>query len=423
MQKLIKLSVIIPVYHAEEYLSRCLDSVLQCDMDAFEVIVVDDASTSECYALVAKYIAVDERVKYIRHELNKGLFEARYTGIEMATGEYLVHLDPDDWVDKKVYTLAYDRAKDTGSDVVLFNVEQCDEEGRRWIEPENVLAQFQAKSGFSILKHIFATGSNEWIWHVSWNKMIKTPTAKRLLPLFKKRKHLIMYEDLLWSVALFLEIGDQNRCASISHKGLNYFRHQNSITKRENSVVLEKKVNDIVDVFSNIKRLLRLFGLYERVKPDYLLTKANVLRMYFSKIPLIYTFKHPVIYFSIRSLVSRYNQKSSRLNMQMAAEKIVAEVLKKDLKEVTIYGTGELGSLLYTRLQEKRVRITVFVLSKCSNHLEYFHNVKVMEVEKAVASGKKCFVIASVGSCLAMKKLLQEYADKYRLDVISIGVC
>jgi len=88
-------SFVIPVFKTEQYLPRCLDSlVAQTDGD-FEAIVVDDCSPGNCREIVAKY---DARFKYLRHEKNLSLLQARFTGLRQATGDYVIPLDSDDYV-------------------------------------------------------------------------------------------------------------------------------------------------------------------------------------------------------------------------------------------------------------------------------------------------------------------------------------
>ena len=89
------MSILIPVYKTERYLPRCLDSlVAQTDGD-FEAIVVDDCSPGNCREIVARY---DSRFRYVRHEKNLSLLQARLTGLRAAQGDYVIPLDSDDYV-------------------------------------------------------------------------------------------------------------------------------------------------------------------------------------------------------------------------------------------------------------------------------------------------------------------------------------
>ena len=89
-------SILIPVYCAEKYLSRCLDSILSQNFQDMEVILVNDASPDNSLQIMREYAAKDPRFKIINHDKNYGRVKARNTGIEAASGEYIVFCDDDD---------------------------------------------------------------------------------------------------------------------------------------------------------------------------------------------------------------------------------------------------------------------------------------------------------------------------------------
>ena len=90
-----RISIIVPVYNAEEYLSRCLDSILEQDMTSYEVILVDDGSTDSSSLICDRYSATDPRFRTI-HKPNGGVSSARNAGLNLAKGEYLMFVDSDD---------------------------------------------------------------------------------------------------------------------------------------------------------------------------------------------------------------------------------------------------------------------------------------------------------------------------------------
>ena len=98
-----KLSIIVPVYNAEKYMEKCLDRLLEQSYKNIEIIIVNDCSQGNCEEIVEKYKNIDSRIKYIKHEKNKGLFQARITGSSIATGEYIAFLDSDDYVSIDYY--------------------------------------------------------------------------------------------------------------------------------------------------------------------------------------------------------------------------------------------------------------------------------------------------------------------------------
>ena len=92
-----EISVIVPVYNVERYLTRCIDSILAQTYQNFELILVDDGSTDGSGTLCDSYMKKDSRIKVI-HKKNGGLSDARNSGIDAAEGEFLSFIDSDDWV-------------------------------------------------------------------------------------------------------------------------------------------------------------------------------------------------------------------------------------------------------------------------------------------------------------------------------------
>ena len=112
-----KVSVIVPVYNAEKFLVRCLDSILGQSLRDIEVICVDDGSPDGSIDILNRYAEQDCRVKVIRQR-NKKQGGARNTGLDAASGEYIGFVDSDDYIDADFYEKLYATASRTGADVV-----------------------------------------------------------------------------------------------------------------------------------------------------------------------------------------------------------------------------------------------------------------------------------------------------------------
>lgn len=93
------ISVIIPVYNAEKYLAKCIESILTQTYEKFELILVDDGAKDNSGKICDEYAAKDERIKVI-HKKNGGVSSARNTGIESAKGEFIAFVDSDDWLEE-----------------------------------------------------------------------------------------------------------------------------------------------------------------------------------------------------------------------------------------------------------------------------------------------------------------------------------
>lgn len=113
-----KVSIIIPVYKVENYISRCIESLQAQTLKELEFIFVDDCGNDNSVAIVQKYSEADARIKIIYNESNLGSGKSRNRGIDAATGEYIAFVDGDDWLDCNFYEVLYERAKGGDYDIV-----------------------------------------------------------------------------------------------------------------------------------------------------------------------------------------------------------------------------------------------------------------------------------------------------------------
>ncbi len=115
-------SVIIPVYRAERYMERCARGLFGQTLDDVEYIFVDDCTPDRSFdvlrSVLDEYPRRQSQVRIIRHDTNRGVAEARTSGMKVAAGEYMTHHDPDDHVPADAYASMYRRAVETGADIV-----------------------------------------------------------------------------------------------------------------------------------------------------------------------------------------------------------------------------------------------------------------------------------------------------------------
>lgn len=112
------ISVIVPVYKVEDYLPRCVDSILCQTYRNIEVILVDDGSPDKCGEICDRYAQNDLRVRVI-HKENGGLSDARNTGIEIASGQYISFIDSDDWVHPEFLETLYQLIRSADADIAV----------------------------------------------------------------------------------------------------------------------------------------------------------------------------------------------------------------------------------------------------------------------------------------------------------------
>ena len=121
-------SVIVPVYNVVKYLPQCLLSVKKQSFSDFEVIIVDDGSTDGCSRVCDEFAEKDDRFRVI-HKKNKGLVSARKTAVEVATGEYVINIDSDDYIDDDMFLIMYKYLVKRPVDVLAFGYRAVDSFG------------------------------------------------------------------------------------------------------------------------------------------------------------------------------------------------------------------------------------------------------------------------------------------------------
>ena len=121
-----KISIIIPVYNADKYLEACLESIINQTMKDIEILCIDDGSTDNSPIILKKFANLDSRIKVLKQN-NLGAAVARNKGIKIASGEYLLFLDADDYFDLRLCDIAYSTIKSVDADVALFGAYKYDE--------------------------------------------------------------------------------------------------------------------------------------------------------------------------------------------------------------------------------------------------------------------------------------------------------
>lgn len=153
-------SVIIPVYNALDSIDKTLTSVINQTYAHLEIIVVNDGSTDDSLGIIKKYATEDSRI-VIFDKQNKGLVQARKSGIDIATGKYIQYLDSDDVLYEDAITLLVNKAEDTQSDIVVAPFLFCYDDGE---VRESVSFDFSELSGTEYLKKVFKREAYWCVW-------------------------------------------------------------------------------------------------------------------------------------------------------------------------------------------------------------------------------------------------------------------
>ena len=129
-----KVTVIIPIYNVEKYVRQAIESAINQTYQNIEIILVDDGSTDSSRTICDEYKLKDNRIKVV-HKKNGGLSDARNAGLENSTGEYLMFLDSDDFLEIDAVENMYKEISQKDADYVIGNYINATEEGQKWEKP------------------------------------------------------------------------------------------------------------------------------------------------------------------------------------------------------------------------------------------------------------------------------------------------
>lgn len=214
-----KISVVIPVYNAEKSLKRCLDSVVNQTYDNWEVIAINDGSSDNSYKILQEYELKDQRFK-ILSQSNHGPGYARNVGIRETTGEYIVFLDSDDYIENLYFQELVECVKKNHSDIVFIDVIQENPNGK--LIKHETMSKYKNKTKDTIIRHQM-TGK------LPWGGCRKAVRAELI-----KRNNITYSEDIVGEEALFSfkALSSANIISFIDKPYYHYINYPNSQSKK-----------------------------------------------------------------------------------------------------------------------------------------------------------------------------------------------
>ena len=147
------LSIIIPIYNADAYLVRCIESILNQSFEDFELILVNDGSSDNSGNICDKYASLDSRIRVI-HKINQGVSAARNDGLNNAHGKYVMFADSDDYVDKDWCKVLYDNICHYPDAMVLCNYSEVKTEGFSKEKVANELFNKEVNKGLNYYQEL-----------------------------------------------------------------------------------------------------------------------------------------------------------------------------------------------------------------------------------------------------------------------------
>lgn len=216
-------SVVVPIYKVEEYIDKCITSILCQTLSDIEIILVDDGSPDKCGQIAEYYANQDPRIKVI-HKDNGGLSSARNAGLGIATGDYIQFVDSDDWIDPTMIEKMYNASKKVASDLVICNYRRVykDQVEEDFLHLEN---EYFNLNDIGLQEYFYSYYFPYVHGHEVTNKLYKREIIIKNDLKFEKNVE-VFSEDLLFNLYFLCHI---NVISSLKDTFYNYLQRGNSI--------------------------------------------------------------------------------------------------------------------------------------------------------------------------------------------------
>lgn len=290
MDKLV--SIIVPVYNVEKYLNVCIESIVNQTYTNLEIILVDDGSKDKSGQLCEKWKSADQRIQVI-HKENAGLGFARNSGLDIATGDYVMYIDSDDYISKNMVQKLLDTAEITGSDTVFCGLVRVMEDGRMIPMP----AYYENKSfkGNEIIDDVLlemvgskpecSNDANLFmsVWHAIYSRKIIEKYSIRF-----PSERIVMCEDIMYHIdylrraSCVTYIKDTLYYYRVNPKSLSQVYDSKRFDRQKNlSIAIQDKLMEFLDKDRFIQRENRrlLGGIRSQILALVASNEKNKLRV------------------------------------------------------------------------------------------------------------------------------------------------
>ena len=250
------LSIIVPVYNAEKYLEKCLDSIINQTFRDYETILIDDGSTDRSGIICDEYAVKDARFKVI-HQKNSGVSSARNTGLDIAQGKYLGFIDSDDVIKNDMFEKMIKVIEENKCDFVICGFDYIDYTGNtiRDIGNKNHMDRLLDKA--DLLQMAFALNQKVFYGSV-WNKLFKADIVKKI----KFDETISLFEDWFWMINVYTSSSSARVLKEVCYHYSTDETNSQSKTKNGNiiynSLYKETRIVRLIDGSNSIRSIAQI---------------------------------------------------------------------------------------------------------------------------------------------------------------------
>ena len=380
-----KISVIVPVYNVENYLKESIESVINQTYKSLEIIIVDDGSTDNSGKICDEYVSKDSRIKVV-HQENKGLSGARNTGLEIATGKYIMFLDSDDTFTIDACEKLYNYIEKTNADYVIGNYINMDEDGTIWEKPvfdPNKYVEF--KLSIEDYTHSFYT-MNSGVWNKIFRKSFLDELQVRFVErvpaedaifttyCFIKSKNVYYIPEIVYNYRLRYSDSISTSCSKDYFLGIN---------KAYRIIYNNFKENNHLDFYRFFYAKSMNYILYKFIDSDKLTNEERIdvldkMKWFYE---LSNTLKIPTILKSVQYIIESISEKDYEQTLKYCEIlNQVRKMLPKELKEKM----SKPSANTYKKIEENVVNIEI--LEKKEKLLKEMENskIKILGIEDSI---------------------------------------
>ena len=396
-----KISVIIPVYNVEKYLSECLESILNQTFQDFEIICVDDGSTDRSLDILQEYKRKDDRF-VILQQRHAGAGAARNHGIKLAEGKYIQFLDSDDYFEPTLFEEMYNHAEKFDSDLTVCSSRKVDDEGNI---TETGSPNFPINIDKVPMEQVFSRQDFKdeifcLLIPVVWNKLIRKS--------FLEENHLefpqlSIYEDIAFMHSV---VACANKIVAFNKELINYrFNRPGSLVSTRSYHTI-----DAVKSCMCLKQFLEFRGLYSELKTAYKKAVINHIR---AEISYCNEDEYKKFLTDFKNLLPN---DWTKYQSALRKDYITPEYLRHFIgnKKVMLWGGSLFIKQVLEKEQEKNLNILGIIDRNEASWGKNFCNYKIFSPE-ALYDLKPDGVILTVLSNneSIYESLKQEFAEKY----------
>ena len=252
----IKISIIIPIYNAEKYLNKCINSIIIQSLKEIEIICVNDGSTDNSLNILEDFKKKDKRIRIINQN-NSGASKARNIAIKNAKGKYCLNIDSDDWIEQEYLKDIYERAERDNLDILITNIIFDYSKNKITINDLN-LDDTIIITGKEYIKKFFYENKMGF----SWNKLIKRELYIRENLFFNENIFLLEDMELIGKLGYHAKrVGKLNKA---------YYHYIQGIGNGSQKVKL-KNLADRIEAYNNLINYFKKYGekgIIEEIKKD-----------------------------------------------------------------------------------------------------------------------------------------------------------